>query len=79
MGEGVQFTMSEFRMLNVTNEFGVMEILGGEEALEEDWAWVGKNRDRQALYNKLREGGWDVHGHVNGDPDPTRLLVRRLG
>jgi|HubBroStandDraft_1064217.scaffolds.fasta_scaffold44767_3 hypothetical protein len=70
--------MSEFRMLNVTDDWGVIEVLGGEEALE-DWAWVGKNGSRQALYNKLRYGGWDVHGHVPGDQGPNRLLVRRLG
>jgi hypothetical protein len=71
--------MSEFRMLNVTEGFGVIDVLGGEEALKE-WAWVGKNGSRQALYNKLRDGGWDVHGNVYGDPpDPNRILVRRLG
>jgi len=66
--------MNGFRMLNVTEEFGVIDVLGGEEQLNE-WAWVGSNRDRQALYNKLRDGGWDVHE----DRSPTRLLVRRLG
>jgi hypothetical protein len=64
--------MEDWRLLAVNENNEVFEIRSDKEPLE--WTWVGENRDRQDLYNKLLEGGWDV----SGQRSENQIMIRRL-